>query len=131
MAVSKSKSRPTFPVEYPDGVLVESERGVYYIKGGKRYKLYSPRVVQSWSLKPIVGSEVSLANYKRAAQPLGFRDSTLIHNIADGRLYIISGNKRRQVVSPDVLKQFGWSWDDAIIVSDEEAKLHEQGEVIG
>jgi hypothetical protein len=119
---------PQVPIEYPDGVLVDSGEHVYYIRGGKRYRLYSDRAAGSWGIDPIRGSEQSLANYPRARAPLGFRDGTLIQNFSDGKLYVISGNKRRQVTSPDVLARFGWRERDALVVSDEETALHDEGE---
>lgn len=126
----KPKARPATKVDYPDGVMVDTETEVYYIRGGKRYRLFSPRTTQSWSLEPIRGSDVSVKHIPRAKAPLGFRDGTLIHNYADGRLYLISGNKRRHITSPDVLKRYGWKAGDAVIVSQQEADLHEEGEAL-
>lgn len=126
----KLSPRPTKPVDYPSGLLVETERATYYIKGTRRYRLFSRRVIDSWGLTPVRGSERSVGNLTLSKAPLGFRDGTLIHNIADGRLYLVSESKRRQIVSPDALERFGWSWDDAVMVSDDEANLHEKGAVI-
>ena len=122
--------RPQKRVDYPDGVMVETECETYYIRGGKRYRLYSPRALSSWSIEPVRGSESSVAHIPKAKAPLGFRDGTLIHNYADGRLYIISGNKRRHITSPDALKRFGWTAGDAIIVSQKETELHAEGDVL-
>lgn len=126
----KRSQRPKSPIKYPDGVMVETERATYYFRGGKRYKLYSPRVIKSWSLEPIVGSEASVKGTPLAKAPLGFRDGTLIHNFADGKIYLISGNRRRHITSPDSLARFGWSRRDTITVSDDEANLHREGEVL-
>lgn len=122
--------RPTKPIDYPDGLFVDTESDTYYIRGGKRYRVYSKRALSSWSAKPVRGSDKSLSRIPRAKAPLGFRDGTLIHNYADGRLYLISGNKRRHITSPDVLGKFGWKHRDALLVSQQEADLHEEGEVL-
>jgi hypothetical protein len=123
-------ARPNKRIDYPDGMAVDTETGVYYIRGGKRYRIFSPRCLNSWSIKPVLGSDASVEHIPLAKSPLGFRDGTLINNIADGKLYLISGNKRRHITSPDVLDRFGWSWGDAVRVSDQETKLHDEGEVI-
>jgi len=126
----KPPPRPSKPIDYPDGVFVETESDVWYIRGGKRYRLYSPRVTASWRAEPIRGSEQSVSGIPRAKSPLGFRDGTLIHNYADGRLYLISGNRRRLIASPDVLDRFGWRATDAVLVSLQETELHDEGEVL-
>jgi hypothetical protein len=130
MARKKPAPRPLEPVDYPDGVMVETGKEIYYIRGGKRFRLFSPRVFDSWGVKAIRSSDYALAKFPVARQPLGFRDGTLIHNMADGRLYLISSNQRRQIVNPDVFDRFGWERGDAILVSQQETDLHTEGEVI-
>lgn len=114
-------------IDYPDGLMVDTGDGVYYVRGGRKYRVYSPRAVESWRLTPIKGSEQSLSGIPKAKSPLGFRDGTLIHNVADGRMYLISNNKRRQITSPDVFARFGWQVSDCMYVSDAETELHEKG----
>lgn len=122
------KARPTEPVYYPDGVMVETETDTYYIQRGKRYRTFSPRTRDSWSLKPILGSNASVSHIPLVKSPLGFRDGTLIHNFADGKIYLISGTKRRLIASPDVFERYGWTNQDIVTVSLEEVDLHEKGE---
>jgi len=114
---------------YPDGLMFRYRNDVYYIKRGLRYRVYSPRVFESWSL-PAVEADDSLLKTPVSKSPLGFRDGTLIHNFADGRMYLISAGKRRQISSPDTMKEFGWRKRDFLVVSNDEAELHEEGEVI-
>lgn len=126
--MKKASQRPNKPVYYPDGLMVNTEENDYYIAGGKRFRVYSPRALDSWGLEPVLGSEESVKNIPLAKQPLGFRDGTLIHNIADGSIYLISSNKRRHITSPDVLKRYGWRRGDAITVSLKETDLHIKGD---
>ena len=130
MRLTKQKTRIDEPVDYPDGLMVDTGTNVYYLRGGKRYRVYSPRVLQSWSIQPVLGTEQSLKQIPKSKAPLGFRDGTLIHNIADGKMYLISKNRRRHITSPDVLHRFGWRRRDAITVSDTEANLHVEGDKI-
>lgn len=46
------------------------------------------------------------------------------------RLRLVADNKRRHIVSPDVLERLGATFNDAITVSATEILLHEEGEKI-
>jgi len=113
--------------DYPDGLMFSYKSDTYYVKRGVRYRIYSPRVLKSWNL-PVISAGDDLLKIPVSKSPLGFRDGTLIHNYADGRLYLISAGKRRQITSPDVSKRFGWRRRDFLVVSNEEAELHDEGE---
>lgn len=102
----------------------------YYVRNGKRFRVYSPRVYSSWALPAMEAPAKFESMTELARAPLGFRDGTKILNYATGKLYIISGGKRRQIVSPDVMRENGWRKNDFLVVSDDEANLHENGEVI-
>jgi hypothetical protein len=123
----KAPIRPNSPVTYPDGVAVEVEDNTYYVKSGKLYRLYSFRVIDSWRFTPLIGSNASIANYKVAGS-LGFRDGTLVRDISSARLYLIAGNKRRLITSPDVFEVLGLNRSGLIDVSEAEINLHDEGE---
>ena len=59
---------------------------------------------------------------------LGFRDGTLIKNIADGKIYLISQNKRRHIVDPDTFDRYGLDRSKTIEVSESETNMHDLGE---
>lgn len=126
----KTNTLPTSPVEYPAGVCVRTNAGTYLInKDGKRYKIATNAILNSWNFPLIVTtSEAALTNYPLAVTKLPFRDGTLLNNIADGRIYLVSGGKLRHVVSPTALDRLGNP--TAVIVSDAEIKLMKQGDVI-
>jgi hypothetical protein len=64
----------------------------------------------------------------KLAGKLGFRDGTLIKNIADGKLYLISQNKKRHIVDPDTFDKYGLDRSQVIEVSAFETSMHELGE---
>jgi hypothetical protein len=66
----------------------------------------------------------------KVAGKLGFRDGTLIKNIADGKLYLISQNKRRHIVDPDTFEKYGLNRSNIIEVSESESNMHELGETL-
>lgn len=70
-------------------------------------------------------------HHYRVVAKLGFRDGSLINNVADGKLYLISNNKRRHITNPDVLNLLGINRGDAVDVSEFEINLQEIGEPLG
>lgn len=114
----------TQKMKWPDGSFVGTETDVFFIKSGKRYRLYSPRVVSSWKADVVPSVESALAHIRKAGV-LGFRDSTLIKDISDGRIYLIAGSKRCHITDPDVIQILGYQM---ITVSHDEAMIHEEGE---
>lgn len=121
---------PLTPTEYPAGIVVRTFMASYLInKDGKRYKIPTNRILESWNFPLIVDtSEEALRKYPVAVTKLGFRDGSLLNNIADGKLYLVSGSKLRHVTSPEILDRLGVTRDDALVVSDAEIKIMKFGE---
>ena len=117
----------TSPTDFPSGIAVKTENSTYWIKDGKRFRLISDRAEKSWDFITVMALESSLVNIKKAGI-LGFRDGTLIKNIADGKIYLISQNKRRHITTPDVFDKYGLDRSRLIEVSSKEAEMHELGE---
>ena len=117
----------TSPTNFPTGLAVKTDKATYWIKDGKRFKLISERAEASWSFPTVHATENAVSGIKLAGK-LGFRDGTLIKNIADGKLYLISQNKRRHIVSPDVFDKYGLDRSMVVEVSDDEANMHELGD---
>ena len=117
----------TSPTSFPSGIAVKTDKATYWIKDSKRFKLISDRAAESWSFPTVLAAESALAGFKIAGK-LGFRDGTLIQNIADGKIYLVSQNKRRHINSPDVFNKYGLDRSKLIEVSDAEVNMHELGE---
>jgi len=89
--------------------------------------LISDRAAKSWSFTTVRASESALAGIKVVGK-LGFRDGSLIKNIADGKMYLVSQNKLRHISDPDVFLKYGLDRSTMIEVSDAEIKSHDLGE---
>jgi hypothetical protein len=113
-----------FPIIPPNGISLEIGSNKYLIKRGKRYKFYSERVFDSWGLYAIPVTESNLP----LAGTLGFRDGTLIQNMKDGKIYLISDAQKRQVTRPP--EDYGFDWGQVILASNDEIELHLDGEDI-
>lgn len=117
----------TSPTNFPSGVAVRTKTATYWIKDGKKYKLISDRAAKSWSFTEIEATEDAVSHMKVAGK-LGFRDGTLIKNISDGKMYLISQNKKRHIVDPDVFIKYGLDRSKLIEVSELESSIHDLGE---
>ena len=119
------------PVDYPSGVFIHTEKGYFYIAGSdKRYRCLSKRVLDSWAPQRVIETTEAAVSKYRIAAKLKFRNGSLIHNIADGKVYLISDGKRRHVTSPDAFDMLNAKRDrkHVMSVSQAEINLHDEGE---
>jgi hypothetical protein len=72
-------------------------------------------------------TEAALSGIKLVGK-LGFRDGTLIKNISDGKMYLVSQNKLRHIVSPDIFNRYGLDRSKLVEVSQNEIEAHDLGE---
>jgi ribosomal protein S4E len=117
----------TSPTNFPSGLAVKTSKDIYWIKDNKRYRLISKRAADSWSFHTVNATEEALSLTKISGK-LGFRDGTLIKNIADGKIYLISQNKKRHIVDPDVFIKYGLDRSKIIEVSESETNSHDLGD---
>jgi hypothetical protein len=125
----KKKRQQTIidPVIIPSGLAVKTDKGIYWIKDNKRFKLISDRAVKSWCFTTVLATEQAVSSMKVVGK-LGFRDGTLIKNISDGKMYLVSQNKRRHIVDPDSFIKYGLDRSKVIEVSESEIIMHDLGE---
>ena len=117
------------PTNFPSGIAVKTDKDTYWIKDGKRYRLISNRAAQSWCFTTVLATEAALTGIKLAGK-LGFRDGSLIKNLADGNMYLVSQNKLRHIVDPDSFNRYGLDRSKMIEVSEKEILAHDLGETI-
>jgi len=115
------------PTNFPSGIAVKTDKDTYWIKDGKRYKLISNRAADSWRFTTVLATEAALSGIKLVGK-LGFRDGSLIKNLADGRMYLVSQNKLRHIVDPDSFDRYGLDRSKVVEVSDKEILAHDLGE---
>jgi len=125
--LKKKPAKISSPTLIPSGLAVKTDKAIYWVKDGKRYKLISDRAAKSWSFTTVNATEEAVAGMKLIGK-LGFRDGTLIKNIADGKMYLISQNKKRHIVDPDSFDTYGLDRKSVIEVSEAEANMHTLGD---
>lgn len=121
---------PSVRTDYPTGICVETETGRFFLHGdGKRYRIPSEEIYRSWAFPLTVPTtEAAVSHIPLALTKLGFRDGTLIYNIKDATIYLVSQTKRRPVVSPEALRRLGLTKDSAMVVSDYDINLMKLGD---
>jgi hypothetical protein len=108
----------------PSGLIALTEKGYFYIKGKKRFKFVSERAMSTWNLPIINTTEQKLAGIT-VMGTLGLRDGSLVKDISDSKIYLISDNKKRHIINPDVLL---WINSSIIEVSQKDILVHEDGD---
>ena len=120
----KSKTTKFFNPIVPSGLIAQTEKGYFYIKGKRRFKFVSERAMSTWCLPIINTTEQKLAGFPQMGT-LGLRDGSLVKDISDGKIYLISDNKKRHITNPDVLI---WINSSIIDVSQKDILVHEDGD---
>ena len=110
----------------PSGLIGSNAGNFYYVKGNKRFKFVSERAMKSWCL-PVLKIDAAFLNKLASGGTLGFRDGSLVKDISDGKIYLISDSKRRHVINPDVLR---WIDSEIIDAGQKEVLVHQEGEPI-
>lgn len=122
---------PTSKTDYPDGTFASTEGGLWYLqKPGVRRRFITERVLNSWSPQKVIQTSEAAINHYKAFGKMRFRPGSLIKNVADGKMYYISDTVRRHIQNPDVLVLLNRTESDCVLVSNEEANLHEDGEIL-
>jgi hypothetical protein len=122
------------PFTPPNGIVVEFDGVRYLVKRSRTdrsrsllMKFFSDRAFESWSLPAIKIEKKWVAGWVISG-PVGFRDGTLIQNIVDGKIYLVSDSRKRLVTDPDILDSLGL---EILLVSEAEINIHEDGDPIG
>ena len=128
---SHPQTLPNEPVDYPSGTFVHTEKGYFFIANEhKRYRCITKRVMESWAPQRIAETTESAVASFRVSAKLRFRNGSLIHSLADGKIYLISDGKRRHILNPDWFDLLGAARDrrNILSVSLDEINLHPEGE---
>lgn len=124
------KTLPTTPSNYPTGTVVRVGKTHWYINGQVRHLIKNRRVLKTWNFPFVIDTTEEAISKFLKGKPLGFRDGSLVGDVSDGKVYLISGKKRRLISSPEAYDLLGLKRRDAIWAAHDEIILHPEGEVL-
>lgn len=106
------------------GTAVKTEKGLFYLKNGKRLRIPSRNILRSWRFYKVVKTDEESVSHYPVMGVLPFRDGTLVYCIADGKYYIVSSAKLVHITDPQVIKDHGLKRRNAFIISQKERDVH-------
>lgn len=118
---------------YPTGSLLQDETtgAVYYVKDEFKYPIYSKEILLSnFPHGKIIKVKKEKLEKFVLAEPLKFRDGSLLKLANDSTIYLISQGKRRPITSFEAFAEFGYQWENVITVKENILNLHPLGEPI-
>ncbi len=119
-----------FLKNYPDGSLlqVQGEQGVYLIQNGKRRPFLSrTALVTRYDTSRIIQVSRSDIDAYDEGQPIKFANYSLVRSNTTGRVFLIDGDTKRYIESPEVFRQIGFNPEEIIVASDGELAVYSNG----
>ncbi len=119
--------RKWFGTQFPDGTIVRTEQGsLYLIRGLEKRRLESLGIAASlYDLsKTINVRDTDLFGYKEGSA-IRFPNFSLVE--VNGERYLLSGDKKRHIVSDAAFRALGFNEDELIFATDEDVHAYEDG----
>jgi len=119
-----------FAKNYPDGSLlqVEGENGVYIIKNGKKRPFLS-RTALVTRYNPahiIIVTRTELDAYEEG-QPIKFANYSLLRSTNNGRTFLIDGDYKRYIESPEIFRAIGFNPEEIMDVPESDLSPYTWG----
>ena len=118
---------------YPTGALLQARDSslTYYVKNGVKHEILSDGLFASNfnNEPPVVIDDDALQDYFDG-DPVTFKDGSLVANIGDSRVYLISNGERRYIPDEQTFTQLGFSFDDVAWIGDTLFDLHPEAEAL-
>ncbi len=101
-----------FTRSYPDGSLlqVQGERGVYLIQNGKKRPFLTRSAFFSrFDPSRIIQVSSTVIDLYPTGDPIKFANYSLVRSTSTGRVWLIDGNSKRLIESPDIFRKIGFN----------------------
>lgn len=123
--------RRWFGLTFPDGTIVQgrTSKDIYLIRFGKKRLFKSRAAVASLTdlEKVIMADDGQLTGYPEG-KPISFANYSLVE--ADGKRYLIDGQKKRFIINKKVFDRLGFNEDELIPAEAEELEEYADGQDI-
>lgn len=118
---------------YPTGALLQNNEtgGVYWVIEGTRSPIWDRSFLDTkFKSKQIVQVDPAELEQYTEIDPVLFEDGELVSANNSTAVYIISGGKKRPILSGDIFEKFGFKWENVITVNPKILNLYENGEPV-
>ncbi|MBI5037993.1 MAG: hypothetical protein HZC01_04825 [Candidatus Kerfeldbacteria bacterium] len=122
-----------FTKVYPDGSLLQAqgEQGVYFIQSGKKRPIMNRSALVSRfdPTRIIIVSRTTLELYPNG-EPIKFANYSLIRSQNTGRVWLIDGDLKRYIESPDVFRKIGFNPEEVVNAPEGDLTSYTRGQNI-
>lgn len=118
---------------YPQGVLAQDKTsgGIFFVKDGVKYPIWSKEIMQiNYPGRTLIKLSPEELNQYTTADPVKFKDGTLIKPVEYPEVYVISNGKRRWVPDEATFLGLGYKWSNIITTSYKAVSLHPLGDIL-
>ena len=116
---------------YPQGAMLQdkSTGGVFFVRNGLKHPIMSREIMQTASLPGAIlpVNPEDLAAYT-TADPLRFKDGTLVAANGSPDIFVIENGERRLIDNEETFYAYGWNWSQVIWTNERSVLLHELGQ---
>ena len=130
-----SEGQPiTIKSMYPLGTLIQNSKtgGVYFVQEGVKHPIPSKAILKANFGSKKITSKLTPEKLDQftTGEPVLFRDGDLVKSPTDPAVYLISGKKRRPILSESAFTKLGLEWSNVIETDDASLLIHELGEPV-
>lgn len=115
---------------FPLGALLQSKQtgGVVFVEAGQVHPIYAREILHNrFKNRALIKTDQSKIDSYTAADPIRFRDGTLITSPNYRSVYVIVDGQRRAFPSRDVFESLGYQWKSVIRTNDRAVEIHPEG----
>lgn len=128
-----STSKP-YLAKHPNGTLVKTwdNPAIYLIENGQKRWISDPLVLESYNYRwdrIVTIAPEEMWDYPEGAFFNKMRDGSLMFG-SDGKVYAVSNEKKRWIVSEEVFNALGYKWSQVKRISDAQLNTYETGDPI-
>ncbi len=119
-----------FTKQYPDGSLlqVQGTAGVYLIQNGLKRPFFSKTaLISRFDPKNIILVSRTDVDAYPDGQPIKYPNYSLLRSKQTGRIYLIDGNDKRYITSPQVFIDIGFNPEEVIVVEESDLNSYTVG----
>jgi len=118
---------------YPQGILAQdkSSGGVYFVKDGIKSPIWSKELMEiNYPGRTMIRLTPEELEEYETAEPVTFKEGTLIKPREYPEVYVISNGKRRWIPDEKTFEGLGYKWENIITTSYKAVSLHPLGAIL-